>query len=121
MKLYFYSVDTVFEGGKVKRWISCKAIEARETAKLYLPVEKAPGDDYPGAPTFPCGLARLPKQRVDTPEVTEGWLILSAPDDEAARGAWRRHYAKIADMYTRRADECWKKADECRKLSENLA
>lgn len=120
MKLYFYSVDSYFEGGVWKRLISRKDIEARETAKLYLPVAKAPGDNYPGVPVFPCDLNRLPKERVDTPEVTKGWLILTEPSDETARSAWRRHYAKLADMYTRHAEEYWKHANECRETAETL-
>lgn len=120
-KLYFYTVEYRFlESGECERFLSRKEKEARETAKLYLPAAQVRDDDFPGSPVFPCGLTRLPKERVDTAEVSEGWLILTKPDDEAARAAWRRRYAGIADMCTRQAEENRKQAEECRKIAATL-
>lgn len=121
MTLYFYNMDfRRDETGEYTHFVFRKEAEARETPKLYLPTAQTRDDDFPFAPVFPCGLTRLPKERVDTAEVSEGWLILTQADDEAARAAWRRNFAEAADMYTRRAEENRKQAENCRKIAETI-
>lgn len=113
MKLYFYTVDYRYLGsGKTEHFLSCKESEARKTAKLYLPATQSD--------VFPCHLTRLPKDRVNTGEISDGFLILTEPDEESARAIWRRHYEKDADFYTRRAEECQKGAEHCREIAASL-
>ena len=113
MKLYFYRVDFRFlESKEIEHFLSCDEAEARETPKLYLPATK--DDD------FPCYLTRLPKDRVDTGEIDDGWLITTKPDWEAAREIWKQWYMDCADYNTRRSEEYRKNADDQRKIAQSL-
>lgn len=113
MKLYFYGIECRNnEAGEREHFISRKEVEARETPKLYLPAQKS--ND------FPCDYVRLPKECVDIEETCDGYLILTRPDDEAARAFWKRRYENSADTFTRNAEEYKKQAEECRKIAASL-
>lgn len=111
MKLYFYFIEfRLLESGETEHFLLRKEMEARETPKLYLPAQDI---------AFPCYLTRLPKERVDA-GISDGFLILTKPDEEAARALWKQHYEKNADTLTRRAEECRKLAEANRKIAANL-
>lgn len=111
--LYFYHMNhRLDESGETEHFLECVEAEARETAKLYLPATKNGG--------FPCWLVRLPKERVDSGKIDDGFLITTKPDEDAARAIWRRHYEKNADTFAYRAEECRKSAENCRKIAASL-
>lgn len=113
MKLYFYGIECRNnEAGEREHFISRKEVEARETPKLYLSAQKS--ND------FPCSYTRLPREYVDIMEIYDGYLILTHPDDEAARAVWKRRYEHSADTFTRHAEEYKKQAEECRKIAAAL-
>ena len=116
MKLYFYGVQAQRRPNAENKpeyelAFVCREAEARETAKLYLPTQER---------EFPCCLTRLPKDRADTGEISDNWLILTTPDEETARAVWRRYFEKNAESLTRRAEECRKQAEEWRKMAASL-
>lgn len=113
MKLYFYKPETECkENGESETRIVCKEAEARETPKLYLPVS---GNDG-----FPCYLTRLPKERVDSNRIEDGFVIMTQANDESARAVFRQHYERNAEYYAQRAAEAAKYAKESRKIAASL-
>ena len=116
MTLYFYGVQTQRRPNAENKpeyelAFVCREVEARETAKLYLPTQER---------EFPCYLTRLPKDRVDTWEIRDNWVILTKPDEDAARAVWRRYFEENAESLTRRAEECRKQAEEWRNMAASL-